>query len=208
MTEITSAGGECVALAGDVREESYAKSLADLAVETYGGLDIAFNNAGVLGEMGPATSLSAEGFTDVLRTNLIGAFLGAKHQVLAMLKRGAGSVIFTSTIAGYTVGFPGTASYAASKSGLIGLTQVLASEYGPQGIRVNAIVPGAVETPMYRMMNSTAEAQSFITGLHALKRVATPEELAKAALFLASDASSFMTGEAMIVDGGASINRT
>ncbi|MCY1203459.1 Dihydroanticapsin 7-dehydrogenase [compost metagenome] len=125
-----------------------------------------------------------------------------------MLKDGGGSVIFTSTFVGYTVAFPGVAAYAASKSGLIGLTQALAAEYGPQGIRVNAILPGAVDTDMYRTMNDTAESQAFITNLHALKRVATPEELARSVLYLASDDSAFVTGTASLVDGGVSITRT
>ena len=115
---------------------------------------------------------------------------------------------FTSTLVGYTAAFPGVAAYAASKSGLIGLTQALAAEYGPQGVRVNAILPGAVDTAMYRDMNDTSEAQSFITNLHALKRVARPEELARSVLYLASDDASFVTGTASLVDGGVSITRT
>jgi NAD(P)-dependent dehydrogenase (short-subunit alcohol dehydrogenase family) len=100
------------------------------------------------------------------------------------------------------------AAYAASKSGLIGLTQALAAEYGPQGVRVNAILPGAVDTDMYRGMNNTKESQAFVTNLHALKRVARPQELARSVLYLASDDSSFVTGTASLVDGGASITRT
>jgi NAD(P)-dependent dehydrogenase (short-subunit alcohol dehydrogenase family) len=116
-------------------------------------------------------------------------------------------VIFTSTFVGYSFAFPGVAAYAASKSGLIGLTQALAAEFGPRGIRVNAILPGAVETGMYREMNDTADKQAFMTNLHALKRVAQPEELARSVLYLASDDSSFVTGTASLVDGGASITR-
>ncbi|HMC47455.1 MAG TPA: SDR family oxidoreductase, partial [Caballeronia sp.] len=160
------------------------------------------------GEMGPTTSVSVEGFNNALAINLTSAFLGAKHQIPAMLGHGGGSIIFTSTFVGYSFAFPGTASYAASKAGLIGLTQALAAEYGAQGIRVNAVLPGAVDTPMYRDMNDTAESQTFITNLHALKRVATPEELARSVLYLASDDSSFVTGTASLVDGGASITRT
>lgn len=125
-----------------------------------------------------------------------------------MLKHGKGSIVFTSTFVGHTVGFPGVAAYAASKSGLIGLTKALAAEYGPQGIRVNAILPGAVDTPMYADANDTAESQAFITNLHALKRVASPDEIAQSVLYLASDASSFQSGTAMLVDGGLSITRT
>lgn len=208
VAEIVSEGGEAVSLAGDVRSEDFAKALVALAVERFGRLDVAFNNAGTLGEMGPSTGISEAGWSDTLASNLTSAFLGAKHQIPEMLKRGGGSIIFTSTFVGYSFAFPGTAAYAASKAGLIGLTQALAAEYGPQGVRVNAILPGAVDTPMYRGMNDTAESQTFVTGLHALKRIAKPEELAWSVLYLASDDASFVTGTASLVDGGASITRT
>lgn len=208
VAEIAADGGEAVALAGDVRSEDYARALVTLAAERFGRLDIAFNNAGTLGEKGPSTGVSAAGWEDTLATNLTSAFFGAKHQIAQMLTTGGGSVIFTSTFVGYTTAFPGLAAYAASKSGLIGLTQALASEFGPQGVRVNAVLPGAVETEMYREANDTPEAQAFVTGLHALKRVARPEELARSVLYLASDESSFVSGTAHLVDGGLSITRT
>jgi NAD(P)-dependent dehydrogenase (short-subunit alcohol dehydrogenase family) len=208
VTEITAAGGEAVALAGDVRSEDYARGLVDLAVKRYGRLDVAFNNAGTLGESGASTNVSEAGWNDALAINLTGSFLGAKHQIAQMLKNGGGSVIFTSTFVGYTAAFPGVAAYAASKSGLVGLTQALAAEYGPHGVRVNAILPGAVDTAMYRDMNNTPESQSFVTSLHALKRVARPQELARSVLYLASDDASFVTGTASLVDGGVSITRT
>jgi hypothetical protein len=208
VAEIEASGGKAVALSGDVCAESYARALVHLAETAFGGLDIAFNNAGTLGEMGPTTDVSAASFIDTVTTNLVAAFLGAKYQLPAMLKRGAGSLIFTSSIAGHTVGFPGVAAYSASKSGLIGLVQSLAAEFGPRNIRINAILPGAVDTPLYRQMNATTEARDFIAGLHALKRVSSPEELARSVLYLASDDSSFMTGAAVVVDGGTSINRT
>lgn len=208
VAEIAAEGGAAVALAGDVRSEDYARALVTLAAERFGRLDIAFNNAGTLGEKGPSTGISAGGWEDTLATNLTSAFFGAKHQIAQMLATGGGSVIFTSTFVGYTTAFPGLAAYAASKSGLIGLTQALASEFGPQGVRVNAVLPGAVETEMYREANDTPEAQSFVTNLHALKRVARPEELARSVLYLASDESSFVSGTAHLVDGGLSITRT
>ncbi len=208
VAEIRAAGGEAAYLAGDVQSEDYAKAVVALAIEKFGRLDVAFNNAGTLGEMGPSTSVSKEGFSNALATNLTSAFLGAKYQIPAMLEHGSGSIIFTSTFVGYSFAFPGVAAYAASKAGLIGLTQALAAEYGAQGVRVNAVLPGAVDTEMYRDMNNTPESQSFITNLHALKRVATPEELARSVLYLASDDSSFVTGTASLVDGGASITRT
>ena len=132
VAEIKAAGGEAISLAGDVVSEDYAKALVALAVSQYGRLDIAYNNAGTLGEMGASTDVSAQGFADTVQTNLTSAFLGAKHQVPEMLKQGGGSIIFTSTFVGYSFAFPGVAAYAASKAGLIGLTQALAAEYGPQ----------------------------------------------------------------------------
>jgi len=208
VAEIEVEGGKAAALAGDVRSEEYAKSLVALAVERFGKLDIAFNNAGTLGESGPSTGVSEDGWNDAIAVNLTGSFLGAKHQIAEMLKHGGGSVIFTSTFVGYSFAFPGVAAYAASKSGLIGLTQALAAEFGPRNVRVNAILPGAVDTAMYREMNDTPESQAFITSLHALNRVAAPEELARSVLYLASDDSAFITGTASLIDGGASITRT
>ena len=207
VKEIEEAGGKAVALAGDVRSEAYAEALVAKAVETFGKLDIAFNNAGIIGEAGPTTGVSQSGWDEAIAVNLTSAFLGAKHQIKAMQGNGGGSVIFTSTFVGYSASFPGVAAYAASKSGLIGLTQVLAAEYGPENIRVNAVLPGAVDTPMYKEVNDTADKQSFITGLHALKRVGTPEEIARSVLYLASDDSSFVSGTASLVDGGLSITR-
>ncbi len=208
VAEIRAAGGDAVAVAGDVRSEDYHKALVAAAVERYGKLDIAFNNAGTIGEAGPSTDVSETGFADTLAINLTASFLAAKHQIAEMARHGSGSVIFTSTFVGYSFSFPGVAAYAASKSGLIGLTQALAAEYGPQNIRVNAVLPGAVDTDMYREMNDTPDKQAFITNLHALKRVATPEELARSVLYLASDDASFVTGTALLVDGGISITRT
>lgn len=208
IAEISHAGGEALAVAGDVRDEAFHEALVRAAVQTYGRLDIAFNNAGVLGEGGASTGVSAEGFADTVAINLTGSFLAAKHQIAEMLKHGGGSVIFTSTFVGYSFAFPGVAAYAASKAGLIGLTQALAAEFGPQQVRVNAVLPGAVDTDMYRDMNDTAEKQAFITALHALKRVAQPAEIARSVLYLASDDSSFVTGTASLVDGGASITRS
>jgi NAD(P)-dependent dehydrogenase (short-subunit alcohol dehydrogenase family) len=208
VAEIKAAGGEAVALAGDVQSEAYAEALVALAVDRFGGLDIAFNNAGTIGEAGPSTGISEKGWSETLAINLTSGFLSAKHQIPAMIKRGGGSVIFTSTFVGHTIGFPGVAAYAASKSGLIGLTQVLAAEYGPQGVRVNAILPGAVDTPMYRGMHTTPEAEAAMANMHALKRVGRPDEIARSVLYLASEDSSFVTGTAAFVDGGVSITRS
>lgn len=206
--EIRSAGGRATALAGDVGDEAHARRLVELAVDTYGGLDAAFNNAGTLGTLGPTPAIGLDAWQHTLHTNLTAAFLGAKHQIPALLRRGGGSLVFTGTFVGYTAGFPGAAAYAASKAGLVGLAQALATEFGPQGLRVNALLPGGTDTDMGRAMNPTPEGLAAVAGLHALKRLARPEEIARAALFLLSEQSSFMTGAAMLVDGGVSVNRT
>jgi NAD(P)-dependent dehydrogenase (short-subunit alcohol dehydrogenase family) len=207
VADIEDRGGKATAVAGDVGDPELAKTLVAVAVERFGGLDIAFNNAGATGEIGSIADLSLETWRATLDTNLTSAFLGAKHQLPAMVARGGGSVVFTSTFVGYSAGFPGMAAYAAGKAGLIGLTQVLAAEYGPKGIRVNAILPGGTDTPMGRAVADTEEARAFIAGLHALKRMARPEEIARSVLYLASDQSSFVIGTALLVDGGVSIYR-
>ncbi|ESY79108.1 short-chain dehydrogenase [Mesorhizobium sp. LNHC221B00] len=206
VAEISDTDGTAVALAGDVRDEAYAKALVDLALEKFGGLDIAFNNAGAVGVMAPLPDMVPAAWHETMDINLTSAFLGAKHQIPAMLERGGGSLIFTSSFVGYTAGVPGMAAHAAAKAGSIGLTQVLAAEYGPKGVRVNALMPGGTDTPSATF--KTPESRAFVENLHALKRVAEPEEIARAALFLASDASSFTTGSALFADGGISITRT
>lgn len=208
VAEIAADGGEAVAVPGDVRHEAFAASLVATAVERFGGLDVAFNNAGTLGAMGPTPEVSAEGWAETLETNLTSAFYAAKHQVPAMLARGAGSLIFTSTFVGYTNGMPGVAAYAASKAGLIGLVRTLAVELGARGVRVNALLPGGVDTPLGRVFAHTPELRTFVANLHAVKRIATPDEIAPAVLYLASDASRFTTGSTLFVDGGVSINKT
>lgn len=206
--EISASGGEAVAIAGDVKDEDIARALVETAKNRFGGLDIAFNNAGTTGEMAPVPEISVAGWRHTLDTNLTSAFLGARNQIPAMLERGGGSLIFTSTFVGHTVGFPGLGAYAAGKAGLIGLTQVIAAEFGAKGIRANALMPGGTDTPMGRSVITTPEIRTFVEGMHALKRLASPEEIARSALYLASDASSFMTGATLLVDGGVSINRT
>lgn len=209
VKEITAAGGQAKALAGDVTDESYAKALVELAVEEFGGLHIAFNNAGAIGSSGSTAEITLEQWNDTIATNLTSAFLGAKYQLPAMAKSGSGgSMIVTSSFVGYTVGMPQMAAYSASKAGVIGLVKALAVEYGSLGVRVNALVPGGTDTPMAKEFGDSPEVKEFVKSIHALKRIAQPEELAKSALYLASDASSFTTGSAMLVDGGVSISKT
>jgi NAD(P)-dependent dehydrogenase (short-subunit alcohol dehydrogenase family) len=206
VQEIVQEGGAAVALAGDVCHEQYAAALVHRAVDVFGGLDVAFNNVGTIDPMGATPDINLAEWQRALDTNLTSAFLAAKHQLPAMIRGEGGSLIFTSTFVGYTRAIAGAAAYAASKSGLLGLTKSLAVEFGSRGIRVNAILPGGTDTPMARQMNPTEEGWRSVEQLHALKRTASPEEQARSALYLASDASSFTTGTALLVDGGVSIN--
>lgn len=207
VEEIQQAGGEAKALAGNVKSEIYAKTLVELAIKEYGGLDIAFNNAGILGISDSTPNVSLEAWNDTIEANLTSAFLGAKYQLPAMLESG-GSLIFTSSFVGNTIGMPQKAAYSASKAGVVGLTKSLASEYGVNSIRVNALLPGGTDTPMAKEFGDSPEVIEFVNSMHALKRRASPEEIAQSALYLASDASSFTTGTAMLVDGGVSISKT
>lgn len=206
--EIKEAGGQVKILAGDVTSEEYNKALVALAVLAFGKLDIAFNNAGTLGTLVPITELAREDWDFSINTNLTSAYLAAKHQIPAMLENKGGSVIFTSSVAGTTVAIPTKSAYAAAKAGLTGLTKTLATEYGANGIRFNAIVPGATDTPMAAQLGTDPEFIKFLEGIHALKRMAQPEEIADAALYLASDLSRFVTGSSLLVDGGVSICKT
>lgn len=199
---INAGPGEAIALAGDVREEAFAATLVDAACRAYGGLDAAFNNAGALGALGPIPEMTAHTWDAVMATNLTSAFYAAKHQIPAMRQRPGGSLVFTSSFVGYTVGLPGMGAYAASKAALIGLTQVLAAEHGAEGIRVNTVLPGGTLT---EMAGTDPAQHAAVANLHALKRMANPDEIARAALFLVSDDASFVTGSALLADGGNSI---
>ena len=197
-------GGQAVTLRGDVMEPGYAAELVQLAEVEFGGLDAAFNNAGVVGDMLAVADMSIENWNAVIATNLTSAFLAAKAQLPAMLKRGRGAMVFTSSFVGVSNGgLPGMAAYAASKAGLVGLVKSLAAEHASAGVRVNALLPGGTVTPAGG--EGDPDAMAFIAGLHPMKRMATASEIAEAAMFLLSDRSSFMTGSALLVDGGISV---
>jgi NAD(P)-dependent dehydrogenase (short-subunit alcohol dehydrogenase family) len=206
--EIESDGGSAVALSGDVTDPGFAGTMVDAAVSEFGGLDVAVNNAGTLGPTDAAHRTSVEDWDEAIDLNLNAAFHAVRHQVPAMLERGAGSLVFTSSFVGSTASFPGMAAYAAGKAGLIGLVKTLAVELGPSGVRANALLPGGTNTDMAATFAPTQEALESVASMMALKRIAEPTEIARSALYLASDQSSFTTGTALLVDGGLSINRS
>ncbi|MEO3414259.1 SDR family oxidoreductase [Roseovarius sp. CAU 1744] len=200
VAQITQSNGRAACLAGDVDDEAYARNLVDLAEHRFGGLDGAFNNAGIMGDMGPVPEMKTDNWQSVLATNLTSAFFAAKAQLPALMKRGGGAIVFTGTFVGFSNGgMPGMGAYAASKAGLIGLVQSLASEHAAQGVRINTILPGGTKT---EMTGDDPATQDLIADLHPLKRMADPKEIAQSALFLLSDRASFVTGSPLAVDGG------
>ncbi len=196
--EIGTAGGQAIAVAGDLTDPRTHQAVVEAAESHFGGLDIAFNNAGIVGRAAPLEELTPDEWDAVIRTNLTAAFLGARVQVPAMRRRGAGAIVFTSSFVGTSVGLPGMAAYGAAKAGLAGLAKGLTADYAAEGIRANVLLPGGVDTPM---AGNEAQKQ-WAAGLHALKRIAEPEEIAEAALFLVSQRSSFVAGASLYVDGG------
>ena len=206
--EIADIGGQARFVAGDVSDEHVHSELVNVAEREFGGLDIAFNNAGDLGEMGPCENINPEGWRRTLDVNLTASFLAARMQIPALRARGGGSIVFTSTFVGHTLGFPGMAAYGAAKAGVIGLMRVIATENAAHGIRANALLPGGIDTPMGNRGAGSPEGLEFVKSIHALKRIAQPEEIAGAALYLASELSSFVTGSAHYVDGGVTVSRS
>lgn len=198
--EIRAAGGRAVAVVGDVADERTHFALVATALDRFGGLDIALNNAGLVGPVRPLAEVRAEEWAQVVAVNLTAAFLGAKSQVPAMLRRGGGSILFTGSFVGSSVGLPGMGAYAAAKAGLMGLVRGLTADYAARGIRANALLAGGTDTAMA----GDADQREWAAGLHAVKRIAEPTEIARAALFLASDMASFVAGSALWVDGGNS----
>ncbi len=196
--EIARTGAKVVAVAGDVSDEETHRRLVDAALENFGRLDMAINNAGTVGPYKPLADVTLEEWQETLAVNLTGAFLGARAQIRAMLETGGGSIVFTSSFVGTSVGIPGMAAYGTSKAALMGLVKGITADYGGSGIRCNALLPGGVDTPLA----GDAAQKEWAAGLHAMKRIADPEEIAAAALFLASPMASFVTGSALYADGG------
>jgi len=201
--EVHAAGGEAVCCEGDVALEDTHRRAVATSAETYGGLDLAFNNAGMVGDILPLADCSVSNWDQVIATNLTSAFMAVRHQVPAMLENGSGALVFTSSFVGNSVGLPGMGAYAASKAGLGGLVKSLAADYAHRGIRANALLPGGTDTPMA----GSEASKAWAAGLHPVRRIAQPEEIAQAALFLLSDMASFVNGSALWADGGNSATK-
>ncbi|MBV2149857.1 SDR family oxidoreductase [Sphingobium sp. AS12] len=198
VAEIEQGGGRALAVVGDVTDERTHRSAVVAAQTRFGGLHVAFNNAGLVGATKPLAEITPQQWSDVLAVNLTAAFLGARAQIPALLEQRGGALVFTGSFVGSSVGLPGMAAYAAAKAGLTGLVRGIAADYGAAGVRANALLPGGTATEMA----GDAAQREWAASLHAMKRIAEPEEIAQAALFLASDMSSFVTGSALWADGG------
>jgi NAD(P)-dependent dehydrogenase (short-subunit alcohol dehydrogenase family) len=192
-------GNACVATHADVSKSADVQAMLNLAIERFGRLDILCNNAGIAGQIAPTADQDEDEFDAVIAVNLRGVFLGMKYAIPLMLKTGGGSIINTSSMASL-VAFPGMAGYCASKGGVSMLTKLTAAEYASQGIRVNAILPGAIETGMSQGL--PPEMRDGAVAATLMGRIGQPVEIAQLAVFLASDESSFITGTLTPVDGG------
>jgi NAD(P)-dependent dehydrogenase (short-subunit alcohol dehydrogenase family) len=198
---IKDAGGDAFAVAGDVSREADCRAMVERAVAAYGKLNVAFNNAGV-GASGFAVADEEEvAFSRLIDVNLKGIFLSMKYEIPAMLAAGGGTIVNTASVAGL-VGERGIGAYAASKHGVVGLTRTAALDYIGQGIRINAVCPGATRTRILADWFQDPKVEEFILSRHPIGRIAEPEEIGRAVLFLASDDASFIVGQALAVDGG------
>ncbi len=202
VAQIGDAGGTATSIRADVSNASDVASLIEGAVARYGRLDYAFNNAGIEGKTAPTAEATDANWDRVISIDLSGVFYCMREEMKQMLKQGSGAIVNCSSVAGL-IGFAGSSAYVASKHGVIGLTKTGALEGARAGIRVNAVCPGVIATPMVdRVTGKTTEAEAALANMQPMGRMGTPEEVAAAVVWLCSDAASFVTGIAMPVDGG------
>ena len=200
---IREAGREGVFVKGDVSKADEVASLVAKTVETYGQLDCAFNNAGILGDKAPTEQCTEGNWNRVIDTNLKGVWLCMKYEIRQMLKQGRGVIVNTSSLSGLAGHGHGLPAYIASKHGVLGLTKAAALEYARKGIRVNAVCPSPTLTPMIEnIFRADPALAEYASSVQPMGRLATPDEIAAAVIWLCSDAASFVTGHAMAVDGG------
>jgi len=208
VDEIEAKGGKATAIKTDVSKAEEVERMVNHAIEVYGRLDYAVNNAGIEGKLSGITDLSEEDWDAVMNINLKGIFLCMKYEARAMIKaKNGGSIVNIGSVNSF-LGFPTGSAYVSSKHGLIGLTSSVSAELAPQGIRVNLLCPGVVETPMHQRLRDVVGDELYDEGLlptvH-LRRAGRPKEIAKSILFLCSDDASYITGTTLTPDGGLTL---
>ncbi|EAZ89885.1 SDR family oxidoreductase [Crocosphaera chwakensis] len=202
---IEEMGGQAIAVKCDVTQTESVKSALDKTIESFGRLDFAFNNAGVEQKKAATAEIEEQEWDRIVDTNLRGVFLCMKYEIPLLLKQGGGAIVNTSSGAG-VIGIKSGAAYTAAKHGLIGLTKAAALDYASQNIRINAVAPGYINTSMMdRFTGGTAEGRHKVVSQEPIGRVGQPEEIANAVVWLCSDASSFVVGHALVVDGGQTV---
>ena len=199
---VEAAGGTASFIEVDVSDAASVKAMVNATVDTYGRLDCAYNNAGIEGQVAPTDSYADDMFDKVIAVNLTGVWLCMKYEIPRLLEQGGGAIVNTASGAGL-IGVAGLSAYVASKHGVIGLTKTAALEYAKSGIRVNAVCPGLIQTPMVeRLTAGQPQLGEALVAMEPVGRTGKPEEIAESVVWLCSDAASFVTGHAMSVDGG------
>ncbi|NJR52231.1 MAG: SDR family oxidoreductase [Leptolyngbyaceae cyanobacterium CSU_1_3] len=202
VRSIAEAGTEAIFVQADVTKEADVQAMVDKAVSVFGRLDIAFNNAGTVGENPSSIEQTEAEYDRTMNVNVKGVWLSMKYEIAQMLKQGSGSIVNMASVVG-VVALPNILLYTASKHAVVGLTKAAAIQYAKAGIRINGVAPGSIQTDMFEAgTGGQDEVKAYLTGLHPIGRIGTPLEVANAVLFLSSDMASFITGETLMVDGG------
>ncbi len=202
VAELEESGGEGFFIAADVSDATQVEDMVRQTIDAYGRLDYAFNNAGISGPMGPSADYEPEDWRRVIDVNLTGVWLSMKYEIPEMLRQESGVIVNCSSVLGH-VGFAGSSAYVAAKHGVLGLTKSAALDYATSGIRITAVCPGFIRTPMIEgAIGDDDEALAPLVGLEPIGRLGTPEEIANLVVWLCSDDASFVIGSSVVADGG------